>query len=287
MVPRQCPTLVLGLSLALLLSGQSPGAKPKVPIGAPTLGFAAALLSTGVDYTRPDIAKQLARDGEGDIIGWDAIDNDRHPFQRSPNLTPKADGGDATALSSMAAVRLIHVRIAPDQPATIVQALDFVARSPARVVLVPMSSPDRAAWDAFRAAAEAKPNLLFVVAAGDDGADIDTTPVYPAAFRLPNMLVVSAIAPTGANEQPNIGAKSVDLIIVPAAALRESPGSSQLQPNTSREATLAAAALFVCNARDLVQAKSPADARRILLSKANRQPRLLSSVLEACTPPPL
>jgi Subtilase family len=286
MLTHQITRLAIGLSLGLMLAGQAPPTtKPKVPIGAPVQGFAAALLSTGVDYTRPEITSRLARDGEGEIIGWDTIDNDRRPFQASPNLTPAAEGGDATALSALAAVRLVHVRVALSKPESLAQAVEFVARSPARVVLVPMGSADRASWEAFRAAVEAKPGLLFVVAAGDDGADIDATPVYPAAFRLPNMLVVSAVAPTGAKERPNTGAKSVDVIIAPPSALRESPGSSQQSPNTSREATLAAAAMFVCYARDLAQSKSPADARQILLTKAKTQAGFSSPVLEACTPP--
>ncbi len=38
------------------------------------------LLTRGLDYTRPEIAKLLARDGEGELIGWDFVDNDNRPF---------------------------------------------------------------------------------------------------------------------------------------------------------------------------------------------------------------
>jgi len=35
-------------------------------------------------------------------------------------------------------------------------------------------------------------DMLFIVSAGDDGLDIDAEPLYPAAFGLPNMIVVTS-----------------------------------------------------------------------------------------------
>ena len=59
---------------------------------------------------------------------------------------------------------------------------------------LPMWGPDKSVWEPFRQAATHFTDLLFIVAAGDDGRDIDEEPVWPAAFGLPNVLVVSPIA---------------------------------------------------------------------------------------------
>jgi subtilisin family serine protease len=41
-----------------------------------------------------------------------------------------------------------------------------------------------------------KKGILIVVAAGNDGADIDYAPDYPAAFNMPNQLTIAASSPT-------------------------------------------------------------------------------------------
>jgi subtilisin family serine protease len=56
--------------------------------------------------------------------------------------------------------------------------------------------------------------ILFVVAAGNDGKNNDTTPTYPANYSLPNMIVVASTAWDGSKETlssfSNYG-KTVDL----------------------------------------------------------------------------
>ena len=54
--------------------------EPKVPPGLDPGGVAIALLGDGVDYTKPELAKRLARDGEGDLIAWDFVDNAIRPY---------------------------------------------------------------------------------------------------------------------------------------------------------------------------------------------------------------
>jgi hypothetical protein len=53
---------------------------------------------------------------------------------------------------------------------------------------------------------------LFVAAAGNDGADVDSTPAYPCAYDLPNVLCVTASDRNdGRPAFANVGARSVDL----------------------------------------------------------------------------
>src|SRR4029078_9951193 len=84
--------------------------KPPLPPGRDPGGVAIALLTTGIDYTLPTIAGYLARDGEGEVIGFDPVDNDNRPF-----------GGDGTTLAAnlldpAIGTRLVPVRVDPRDP---------------------------------------------------------------------------------------------------------------------------------------------------------------------------
>jgi hypothetical protein len=222
------PPMVYLLSLAAMLAfaetalGQAK--KPPLPPGRDPGGVAVALLVTRFDYTVPEIARRLARDGEGDLIGFDLIDEDNRPFGDSRADMPAHWGGDGTIVASnivdaKIGTRLVPVRVNSRDPASLARAVAFIARTPARIVAVPMWGPRLEDWQPFRQAVERSPQLLFVVAAGDDGKDLDKDPVYPAAYLLPNVLVVTAasgavlIGPSPRLQaSANWGAKTVDAV---------------------------------------------------------------------------
>jgi len=192
--------VLAALAAALVLPAAAQQTKPpRVPPALDPGGVAIALLSTGIDYTQADIAARLARDGEGEPIAWDFADNGNRPYLASPNGTPANWGGDGTALARVILnvreipTRLIAVRIDPDRPAALAPAVAFIARTPAAIIVVPMWGT-RADWEPFRQTAQQFPQLLFIVAAGDGNTDLDKDPVYPAAFGLDNVLVVSAVS---------------------------------------------------------------------------------------------
>jgi subtilisin family serine protease len=55
-------------------------------------------------------------------------------------------------------------------------------------------------------------NILFIAAAGNSGANTDSTPHYPSSYNLPNVISVAAIDKLGARASfSNYGASSVDL----------------------------------------------------------------------------
>src|SRR5262245_50756346 len=162
--------------------------KPAVPPGRDPGGAAVALIGTGIDYTLPHIAPRLARDGEGELIGWDLQDQDRKPFDQSKGTAPREWGGDGTLLASLIiaapAVRLVPVRVDPSDPVALAHALAFVAQTPARVAVLAMGSASRPHWDPFRQAAQRFKDVFVVV----PGAPSE--PVYPAALGLDNVLAV-------------------------------------------------------------------------------------------------
>jgi hypothetical protein len=221
---RQVSLCAAALVLASAALAQT--AKPSLPPGRDPGGVAVAVMTTGVDYTAPPVALRLARDGEGELIGYDLLDNDNRPFGRDREQTPASAGGDGTRLAADLAdptigARLVPVRVDPRNPASLARAVAFISHTPARIVVVPMWSPRKEDWLAFGDAAEKSPQLLFVVAAGDGGQDIDKEPVYPAALGLPNILVVTAArAGAGPSDQPrlhetaNWGATAVDAAAV-------------------------------------------------------------------------
>jgi hypothetical protein len=164
--------------------------KPPVPPGRDPGGVAIALIGAGIDYTLPGLAQRLARDGEGELIGWDLEDKDRKPFDKSKGSTRLEWGGDATPVANVLlgaqGLRLVPVRIGSGDHASLPRAITFVAQTPARVAVLAMWGTTRADWEPFRLAALYFKDVLIVVPAGN-GAE----PVYPAAFGLDNVLAVA------------------------------------------------------------------------------------------------
>ena len=166
---------VLALTLATTAAAQRK--KPPLPPGGDPGGVAIALLGTGIDYTVREVARRLARDGEGELIGWDLADKDNRPFRPSSNATAPVEwGGDGTALVKAFGTpgrRVVPVKIDPADPPSLARAIAFVAQTPARVVVVPMWSRRQSDWEPFRQAALHFKDLLFVLAAGEEGKDTD------------------------------------------------------------------------------------------------------------------
>ena len=238
---RKSPLCALALC-ALLRAAPAEVKKPPLPPGRDPGGVAVALFTTGIDYTDPEVALRLARDGEGELIGWDAADADNRPFAARGGAANW--GGDGTLLARALGGRgrrLVAVRVSATDPASLARAVAFIAATPARIAVVPMWSSAKAAWEPFRQAVLQHGDLLLIAAAGDEGKDIDREPVWPAAFQLANVLVVTA-PPGGAGEAdsaPNGGARLVDAVVTGG------PGRSP-PANTSLAAMLAADALAGC-----------------------------------------
>lgn len=208
---------LFGLMLAMAgsVAGQ-PAKKPRVPPGRDPGGVAVAVVGGGVNYLLPHITGRLARDGEGELVGWDFVDNDQRPLEPY--------GGLSTALASIVlreagATRLAVVRDKPGDAHSHAKAVVLLSRSPARIVLMLSSSTDRKEWEPFAQAAAHFQDLLFIVPAGDEDRDLDQAPAHPASLGLANVLVVAAVNGSG---QPlpraSKGARTVD-VAVPAENL--------------------------------------------------------------------
>jgi hypothetical protein len=161
-------------------------ADPKVPPAGPAEDRRPiAILTRGFDYTRAEIAARLARDGEGEIIAWDVPGDDRFPF---------APAGDTELMMALvkllpaaAPVSLLPIKIDPDDPSSLAKAFAFIARTPARTVLVPMWTSTPQTWDLFAKAAAHFSDLRIVIRDCPDLIATPETRVYPRDLDLPNL----------------------------------------------------------------------------------------------------
>ena len=148
---------------ATMVSAQTPTAKPRLPPGRDPGGVLIGLMTTGLDPTRPEVARCLARDGEGEVLGWDMVDRTREPF-RSASPDQPGDEGQFVNLTCNGRVRVAPVRIDPADSITHGKALAFFSTTPARVVVMPAAHVP-SDWSALRQAVVAFPQLLLLVEA--------------------------------------------------------------------------------------------------------------------------
>ena len=232
-------------------------AKPKVPPGTDPGGIALALIAYGIDYTDPEIAPRLARDGEGDIIGWDFVGGDNKPFAATPDA-----GVDGTRLAKLiltayARGRLVPLRVAPSDPAQFAQAMRLALQSPARIIAVPIWNVRPDMTEVLNAAVTHARDRLFVVPAGDG----------LVVQRPANLLVAAAFAQAETSAPGFLAA--VDVWVRPrgAAMFGARTGSP---PSDALEAHALAAAFAAC-----VQHNGPilggAAARSAVLSRTQPQ----------------
>lgn len=216
-VPWRAPAFMIALFTVLIVSSHSAVADdPPIPPGKDPGGVAVALVDTGVNYTLPEIANRLARAAGGDILGFDFQDSDRLPFDLEPGAGAAAPRRHGTLVASILIreapqIRLIPYRFAAKRFETFAAIVSEIAAGPARIVAMPLGGYRRQDWLAFREAANAHPEVLFILSAGNDGRNIDERPVYPASFEIKNALIVTSTNSFGRlPPESNWGTKHVD-----------------------------------------------------------------------------
>jgi hypothetical protein len=235
-----------------LAAAQSP---PRVPPGAPTTGPAIGFITAGIDYTRPEVAARLARDGEGEIIAWRSLAQDRRPYLK--------DGPD-DALVMLSPYLLVVAQLETTDIAAWSDAFTFLAQSPVRMVVValPFMSADLRREVFARMAATT--NLLFVVP-GATG----VTLARPA-----NVIAVAAL------DVSPLRADAVDLVLGPPAATREAPLAIDAPPRTAIEAAVMLPSVLAC--LRVGQVRSPSDLKARLIAAAQTGPHGTAPLLSTC-----
>ena len=162
-----------------------------------------AVIDTGVDISHEDLAGAIwAASGNG--VGISGM----IPGDRVKLMPVKAlGGGDGEG-----------------NTAALIKAIRYAEDNGASICNLSLTSPtnDQALYCAIRDS-----SMLFVAAAGNDGKDIDRTPVYPASYELDNVISAANISCGGElHESSNYGAGSVDLAAPGSYILSTTPGNT-------------------------------------------------------------
>ncbi len=207
----------------LLVAALTPGVgfagdnEPAVPAGNDPGGIAVAIIDSGVNYTLKEVAPRLARNPDGQLIGYDFHDNDALPFDLVPGQKPGSGRHHGTRVAAIFLreapdARLVPYRYRAHSFETFADIVETIARCPAYIVIMSLGGYQKADWAHFAKAAEAHPDILFIMSAGNDGRNVDEKPIYPSGYKLANALVVGSTDTFGRlPAASNWGPETVDI----------------------------------------------------------------------------
>jgi subtilisin family serine protease len=201
-----------------------------------------AVIDTGVDYTHPDLVSNmwhnageipgdgLDNDGNGyvdDSLGYDFADNTSDPADSGDHGTHVSGTIAATGNNGLGVIgvayqaRIMALKASADgdtfTDVAVIEAIQYAAMMKNRGVNIAAINASfggggfsTTEHDAIQAAGDA--GIVFCTAAGNSSANNDTTPTYPASYRLSNMIVVAASDQNDTLASfSNYGATTVDL----------------------------------------------------------------------------
>jgi thermitase len=213
-----------------------------------------AEVDSGVDYTAPDLQGQL-------VNGWDYINNNSNPQDQFGHGTHVAgiiaalqnNGAGVTGVAPAAKVMPLRVLDATGSGTDVDVAQAFNDAGADGVEIVNASLGSTSPSQAIEQAIQAHPSTLYVVAAGNDGANNDdpSTPFYPCDAPEPNLICVGA---SDQNDQPawfsNYGATSVDLFAPGVSILSTYPGGYAYDDGTSMATPMVSGTLALMLSRN-------------------------------------
>lgn len=172
-----------------------------------------AVIDNGVLYTHPDLANGLW-DGTSCVSdtgaalgacnhGYDFADDDTSPLPEATSTTDTYHGthvagiiaaelNNATGTAGVAPkAKIMALRFGLDV-ASEVRAIDFAIQNGAKIINASYGGEtfSQAEYDAIARFRDA--GGIFIAAAGNDGDDIDSEPLYPASYDLANIVSVAA-----------------------------------------------------------------------------------------------
>jgi subtilisin family serine protease len=268
-------------------------------VGATGAGVTVAVVDTGIALTHPDLAPRVATNpGESgggretnrvdddldgyvdDWRGWDFVADDNVPADENGHGTHVSGtivaAQDATGISGVAPdARVLPLRVLDStgsgSSSDVAAAFDLAGRLGIPVVNASLGSTGLSSTQ--RAAINAHPNTLYVVAAGNDGRDDDTTPTYPCAMPAPNIVCVGATDNRDARAGfSNVGAQSVDLL-APGVGVLSTYGAGYAYLNGTSMATPHVAGVLAL-IRQAAPTLNAAQLKQDVLDTADRRPAL-------------
>jgi len=205
-----------------------------------------AVIDTGADLDHVDIIDNIWKntgedwlggspgndgwdnDGNGkpdDYYGWDFVNNDNDPDDdNAPDYHGThvsgiigARGNNNVGITGVCwSASIVPLKILAangiGSVASEIEAIDYAIDKGAKIINVSSGGKDfsQSEYEAIKSARDA--GLLFVAAAGNDGEDNDSFPVYPASYDLNNIVAVAATDHNDSRASwSNYGPTSVDV----------------------------------------------------------------------------
>lgn len=175
-----------------------------------------AIIDTGIDYNHSDLKKYVWENKEeipnnnidddkngyvDDIRGWDFANEDPDPLaDDAPQFHGTHVAGIIQSVIQTAGLG-VNLKIMPLKyldssgmgfHSDAVRALDYAIQNGAHIINASWGSRSysQAIFEQIQQAG--KKNILLVAAAGNEGLDIDVSPIYPAAYKHSNIISVTA-----------------------------------------------------------------------------------------------
>jgi thermitase len=175
-----------------------------------------AILDTGIDTDHPDLAPNVYKSSDkpnngkdddkngyvDDTYGWNVIngkgsgeDNNGHGTHVSGIVAGRGNNANGSSgicwSAQLVAVKFMNSK-GKGSTSDAIDGIDYAVKNGAKIVNCSFgsSSKSSALHDAVDYAQDH--NVLLVVAAGNDGENIDKNPTYPASFSDSNILAVAA-----------------------------------------------------------------------------------------------
>ena len=256
-----------------------------------------ALVDTGIDYTHEDLVGRIwtntdeipgnGIDDDGnayvdDVYGWNFYSGTNDVYVGTEDAhgthgagTIAANAGNGVGIAGI--VQSDHVKVmavkalggsdGSGTTASIIQAIQYAEANGAQICNLSLGSSQNDPA-LYRTIASSK--MLFVVAAGNDGTDLETAPSYPASYDLDNLIAVANIRYDGElDPTSSYGAASVDLAAPGSYILSTTPGNTySYMTGTSMAAPMvSAAAAMVYSA---FPKATLADVKDILLASVHK-----------------
>lgn len=161
-------------------------------------GIVVAVLDTGIDYTHPDLAPNMWHGPSGEY-GYDFVNHDSDPMDDNGHGTHcagiiSAAGNNGIGIAGVSwKGRLMSVKILnSDGKGTIsdiVEGIEYAKKMGADVISCSFGGNDfsQTAYDTI-----ASTSLVTVCAGGNSGKNNNLEPVYPASYKLPQVIGVAA-----------------------------------------------------------------------------------------------
>ncbi|MEZ0390679.1 MAG: S8 family peptidase [Pseudobdellovibrionaceae bacterium] len=277
----------LGLQPSSLATQQQAQAESGQPI-------IVAVIDSGVDYNHKALApyiwknaKEIAGNGKDDdgngyvddVMGWDFANNDNQPMADDVQTYHGTHVAGIVKMASKLVEKGLNIKImalkylnsqSAGRTSNAIRAIEYAVKNGAIILNNSWGSFSYSAalFEAIQKARQAR--TLFVAAAGNDGANTDRTPFYPAAYALNNIISVAAVDDQGVMAGwSNFGALNVDLG-APGVQIRSTSNNNsyKIQSGTSM------AAPYVSGVAAMLWASRPdlsfAEIRKVIYSSVRK-----------------